>query len=189
MIYKALIYTALSISLISLMSLGATPESPEYVDFFLNKNPYLLTYKMTPRPWEPSDSSPENLAYEASLQSNAYFEDQNWVQIVRQDDFWNPTKGIGIGFSLHDELDSLPYRPDRVAMQFKDFLYGGQHFSQKDTANFSGIFNDINGDLKLEITEFENDTISGTFSGVLLSGSGKMAHLESGKFRIGLHRR
>jgi hypothetical protein len=170
--------------------LSTDPEPvADFVQFQFNKQEYFFTEKITPRPLEPSDNDPQLLGYEAEMESSLYYHDQNWVQIIRQDDMWNPHFGIGIGFEMHLPFDSLPYRPEKIAIQFKDFQFGGQHFSRKDTANYSGIYNDINGDLKLEITEFEGDTIAGNFSGVLLSGSGRMAHLEAGTFRIGLHRK
>jgi hypothetical protein len=161
---------------------------PEFVRFRFNKKAYFFTEKITPRPLDPS-SDRELMALEAERESGLYYTSQNWVQIIRQDDRWNPHFGVGLGFELPMPLDTLPYRPQKIALQFKDFLFGGQHFSRKDTANFSGVYDDINGDLKLEITAFEGDTITGTFSGVLLSGSGRMAHLEEGSFRIGLHRK
>jgi hypothetical protein len=163
-------------------------EPTEFVRFRLNKQDFDLDHRMTPRPLEPSDE-PEELAQQAEEESNLFLRDQHWVQIIRQDDLWLPNKGIGIGFSFDTEVDTFPYRPEKMAIQFKDFAYGGTHFSKRDTANFSGVYNQINGDLKLEILSFQDDTIQGNFSGVLLSGSGRMAHLEEGSFRVKLYRK
>ena len=163
-------------------------EQPEFVSFRLNGGTYTLSEKITPRPLEPSDEDPELLAIEAEEESSRLFEEQNWVQIVRQDDRWLPNYGLALGFSFDPKVDTFPYHPEKVAIQFKDFLFGGQHFSRRDTANFSGLYNDYSADVKFEVIDFQSDTIVGKFSGVLISGSGKMAYLEDGAFRVRLFR-
>jgi hypothetical protein len=171
------------------VSVLTEPEQNDYVYFRFHKQAFELTNQITPRPLEPSDLDPESVVLTAEQESNMLYQEHHWVQIIRQDDRWNPRFGIGIGFRYDNPVDTFPYRPDKAAIQFKSFEYGGQHFSQKDTANFSGIFNAISADVIIEITGYQADTISGTFKGVLISGSGRMAHLENGTFRIGLEKK
>lgn len=187
-------YTTFLLALALCLFPSATPpllvtdDQVEHLSFHLNRQPYHLNEKITPRPLEPSDD-PEALAVEAEEESNLWLEDQDWVQIIRQDHRWNPTVGIGIGFSFSADIDTFPYQPEKVSIQFKDFTFGGTHFSKRDANNFSGVYNNISADIKLEVLSIENDTIEGVFSGVLISGSGKMAHLEEGSFRVGLVRK
>jgi hypothetical protein len=160
----------------------------EILSFSLNGTHFSLQNGITPRPIEPSDDA-ELVAQQAEEESSLFLEQQAWIQIIRQDALWNPTNGIGIGFSYPVNNDTFPYIPEKVAIQFKDFQFGGTHFSPADTANFSGIFNNFSADIRLKVIEFQTDTIEGIFSGVLISGSGRMAYLEEGRFKVRLYRR
>jgi hypothetical protein len=177
-----------SILVVSILAAASMESLPEYISFTLNGQSFTFVEGITPRPLEPSDDDPELLIQEAQENSSAIIEDKAWVQIIRQNDKWNPTQGIAIGFEFDPTIDTFPYLSAKAAIQFKDFKYGGQHFSKKDTANYSGLFNDYNAEIRVEILDFQSDTIVGKFSGVLLSGSGKMAHLDDGNFRIRLYR-
>jgi hypothetical protein len=112
----------------------------------------------------------------------------NYVEIIRQDDPLHPTIGIALGFEFDEDNGEYPYTPARAVLQLKDFGWGGVEFSRRDTLNYTGVSNQVSDDLQIEVDGFENDTIWGRFSGVLVSGAGPMAAIDSGTFRVRLYR-
>lgn len=62
-------------------------------------------------------------------------------------------------------------------------------FSPRDTLNYTGVSNDVSDDLTIEILAFSHDTITGAFSGLLLSGAGPMAPIENGRFKVRVYRK
>ena len=120
---------------------------------------------------------------------NVFFEAENYVEIIRQDDKTQPSFGIAIGFEFSPGLDTLPYEIDQGVMQLKDFKFGGLQFSAQDSFNHTGVVNEFSQDFILIVTAFEKDTIEGTFKGVLLNGAGGLSHIENGQFRVGLMRK
>ncbi len=118
--------------------------------------------------------------------SNWFDSEKNYVEVVRQDDPLQPQLGVALGFEFDEENGDYPYTPSQAIMQLKDFGWGGLEFSRSDTMNYTGVSNNISDDLVIEIDGFQNDTIWGRFSGLLLSGAGPMAQIENGTFRIKL---
>lgn len=121
--------------------------------------------------------------------SNYYSPARQYIEIVRQDDPLRPRYGIALGFEFHDSITTFPYSPSRARLQFKDFAWGGVEFSQRDSFNFTGVTNDVSDDLTVRVDAFYGDTMVGRFSGLLLSGAGPMAQIDSGYFRVMLYRR
>lgn len=121
--------------------------------------------------------------------SNWYDAERHYVEIIRQDNPTRPTIGVALGFEFDEENGEYPYTPAFAVLQLKDFGWGGVEFSDRDTLNYTGISNDVSDDITVEVIDFQNDTITGRFSGVLLSGAGTMASIEQGTFRVRLYRR
>ena len=121
--------------------------------------------------------------------SNWYSPKSRYVEIIRQDDPWEPTIGMALGFEFNDSVSSFPYHPEYARLQIKNFKWGGVEFSQRDSSNYTGVSNAVSDDITVAIDGFSADTIYGRFSGLLLSGAGPMAPLDSGYFRVLLYRR
>jgi len=121
--------------------------------------------------------------------SNWFDAERHYVEIVRQDNPVRPTIGIALGFEFDEEVEEYPFTPAYAVLQLKDFGWGGVEFSPNDTLNYTGVSNDVSNDITIEILDFQNDTITGTFSGLLLSGAGPMAAIDSGTFRVRLYRK
>lgn len=121
--------------------------------------------------------------------SNIYYLDRQYVEIIRQDDPFQPHSGIALGFEFDELAEEFPYSPAFVTIQIKDFTWGGVEFSAGDTLNYTGVSNDVSDDVSLQVDSYQNDTITGHFSGLLLNGAGGMALLDSGIFRIRLLRK
>lgn len=116
--------------------------------------------------------------------SNWYSPARRYVEIIRQDHPIQPLYGLALGFEFSENVDSFPYKPAYARAHFKDFSWGGMEFSQLDSFNYTGVTNDVSHDLTLWILSFQNDTITGVFSGVLLSGAGPMLYVDSGQFCV-----
>lgn len=121
--------------------------------------------------------------------SNWFDAEKNYVEIIRQDHPVRPTIGVALGFEFDEENGEYPYTPAFAVLQLKDFGWGGVEFSSRDTMNYTGVSNAVSNDLTVEVLGFQNDTIIGRFSGLLLSGAGPMASLDSGSFRVRLYRK
>jgi hypothetical protein len=132
--------------------------------------------------------SEEFFIFSKDTMSNVFYEDRNYIEIIRQDDEIHPRIGIAMGFEFDERNGEYPYTPAVAVAQLKDFAYGGVAFEKRDTCNFTGVSNEVSNDITLEIDGFENDTIFGRFTGLLLNGAGKMAAIEEGKFKIHLVR-
>lgn len=61
-------------------------------------------------------------------------------------------------------------------------------FSRRDSSNFTGVSNEVSDDIAVQVDGLKNDTIFGRFSGLLLSGAGTMAPVDSGYFRVLVYR-
>lgn len=120
--------------------------------------------------------------------SNWYDPAAHYVEIIRQDDPLRPTVGLAMGFEFDEANGEYPYSPSRAVVQLKDFGWGGVEFSTRDTMNYTGVSDSVSDDLVLEIDGFENDTIWGRFSGLLVSGAGPMAGIDEGRFRVRVYR-
>jgi hypothetical protein len=120
--------------------------------------------------------------------SNWFDPEKQYVEIVRQDDVSRPEIGIALGFEFDEHNEEFPYTPAHAVIQIKDFKWGGVEFSPQDTMNFTGVSNAVSEDIQIEIDGFEQDTIWGHFSGLLINGAGAMATLESGTFRAKVYR-
>jgi hypothetical protein len=120
--------------------------------------------------------------------SNWFDPTADYVEIIRQDDPLQPSVGIALGFEFDEDNGEYPYTPARAVLQLKDFGWGGVEFSVRDTMNYTGVSNDVSEDLMVEVDGFQNDTIWGRFSGVLVSGAGSMAGIEEGRFRVRVYR-
>jgi predicted methyltransferase len=127
-------------------------------------------------------------AFSKDTISNIYFQGENYIEIIRQDNDENPRLGIALGFEFDENNGEYPYTPARAVAQLKDFAYGGVQFDQRDTCNYTAVSNEVSDDITIEIDDFKNDTIFGRFSGLLLNGAGKMAAIEEGQFKIHLVR-
>ena len=121
--------------------------------------------------------------------SNWFDAEKNYVEIIRQDNPAHPILGVAFGFEFDEENGEYPYTPAYAVFQLKDFGWGGVEFSNRDTLNYTGVSNDVSDDITLEVVDFRNDTITGTFSGVLLSGAGTMMPIEKGSFKARLYRK
>lgn len=121
--------------------------------------------------------------------SNWYSPSRQYVEIIRQEDSAQPRYGIALGFEFDEANGEYPYTPVHAKLQLKDFSWGGVEFSQADTLNYTGVSNEVSEDLLVEVFGFRNDTIFGQFSGLLLSGAGPMAQVDSGYFRVRVYRR
>ena len=121
--------------------------------------------------------------------SNWYSPTRRYVEIIRQEDSAQPRYGIALGFEFDETNGEYPYTPAHAKIQVKDFSWGGVEFSQADTLNYTGVSNDVSEDFQVEVLGFRNDTIFGQFSGLLLSGAGPMAVIDSGYFRVRVYRR
>jgi hypothetical protein len=121
--------------------------------------------------------------------SNWYSPSRQYVEIIRQEDSVQPRYGIALGFEFDETNGEYPYTPVHAKLQLKDFSWGGVEFSQADTLNYTGVSNEVSEDLLVEVLGFRNDTIFGQFSGLLLSGAGPMAQVDSGYFRVRVYRR
>lgn len=121
--------------------------------------------------------------------SNWFSPERNYVEIIRQDDPITPRIGIALGFEFDEENGEYPYTPAYAKIQVKDFRWGGVEFSISDTLNFTGVSNAVSDDLSVEVDGYRNDTIFGRFSGLLLSGAGPMAPIDSGYFRVCVYRK
>jgi len=121
--------------------------------------------------------------------SNCYFVKRSYVEIIRQDDPVHPKLGVAMGFEFDENNGEYPYLPAHAVLQLKDFGWGGVEFDPRDTFNYTGVSNAVSDDLQIEIDSFRDQTIYGRFSGLLLSGSDKMAELEQGKFAVKLYRK
>jgi hypothetical protein len=115
--------------------------------------------------------------------SNWYSPARHYVEIIRQDDPLQPRFGIALGFEFDGANAGYPYMPAFAKLQLKDFHWGGVEFSLRDSFNFTGVSNAVSDDIAVWVDGFENDTIFGRFSGLLLSGAGAMAPVDSGYFR------
>ncbi len=121
--------------------------------------------------------------------SNCFYINGNFIEILRQDHPMQPQCGIALGFEFHPDVDSFPYLPTRATVQFRDFRWGGVEFDAADTLNYTGVTNSVSDDIYFEVLSFRNDTVEGRFSGILLSGAGGMAQLDSGYFKARVYRR
>ncbi|MCB9307604.1 MAG: hypothetical protein H6565_13500 [Lewinellaceae bacterium] len=121
--------------------------------------------------------------------SNWYDTEKHYVEIIRQDDPVQPGIGMALGFEFDADNDTFPFTPSYAFLQLKNFAWGGVEFSPRDTLNYSGVTNEVSNDLTIEILQFSNDTITGRFSGLLLSGGGPMAPVTEGRFCARLYRR
>lgn len=120
--------------------------------------------------------------------SNWFSPERKYVEIIRQDDPLTPQYGIALGFEFDEDNGEYPYTPAFAKLQLKDFRWGGVEFSFRDTFNFTGVSNDVSEDLSIQVDGFVRDTIFGRFSGLLLSGAGPMAPVDSGSFRAYVYR-
>ncbi len=121
--------------------------------------------------------------------SNVFYQEKNYIEIIRQDFSMRPTVGVAMGFEFEEANGEYPYSPAHAVLQLKDFRYGGVMFEKRDSMNFTGVSNDVSDDLDIQIEGFENDTIFGTFQGLLINAAGGMAQVSDGKFRVRLVRR
>lgn len=120
--------------------------------------------------------------------SNWYNPTAHYVEFIRQDDAQYPTVGLAIGFEFDEENEGFPFTPAHAVLQFKDFTWGGVAFSTADTMNYTGVSNAVSEDILVEIDGFEQDTIWGRFSGLLVNGAGAMETIGQGYFRIRVYR-
>jgi hypothetical protein len=120
--------------------------------------------------------------------SNWYNPASNYVEIIRQDDPFDPGMGLAMGFEFDEEIEEYPFTPAHAVLQLKNFHWGGIEFSSRDTMNFTGVNNHVSSDLMIEVDGYRNDTIWGRFSGLLVSGAGPMASIEEGRFRVRVYR-
>lgn len=121
--------------------------------------------------------------------SNWFDPEKGYVEIIRQDNPELPTIGLAIGFEFDENNGEFPYTPAYGILQLKNFGWGGVEFGPRDTLNYTGVSNEVSDDLSIEILDFSNDTITGKFSGLLLSGAGPMAPIENGRFRARVYRK
>jgi hypothetical protein len=120
---------------------------------------------------------------------NCYYTSSNYVEIIRQDDALSPNIGLALGFEFDETNGEYPYTPAHAVLQLKNFTWGGLEFSTTDSLNYTGVSDSISDDLFIEIDRYQNDTISGRFSGLLLSGAGGMSQIDSGYFKVKLFRK
>lgn len=120
--------------------------------------------------------------------SNWYSRERTYVEFVRQDHATQPTLGVALGFEFDETFGEYPYTPQYARLQLKNFTWGGVEFSLRDTFNYTGVSNEFSDDLSVAVDYFDGDSIAGRFSGLLLSGAGPMAVLDSGTFAVRLTR-
>ncbi|MFN0014311.1 MAG: hypothetical protein ACKVU2_07150 [Saprospiraceae bacterium] len=121
--------------------------------------------------------------------SNVYTLSRRRVDIVRQDHPVVPHFGVALCFEFDEKNTGYPYFPASATIQFKDFSWGSVEFSSTDSCNFTGVTNEVSDDLSIQVDGYQNDTIFGRFSGVLLSAAGPMAELDNGQFRVLIYRK
>ncbi len=121
--------------------------------------------------------------------SNWFDPEKKYVEIIRQDNPVQPSIGMALGFEFDETNGDYPYTPAYGTLQLKNFGWGGVEFSPRDTLNYTGVSNDVSDDLTIEILAFSHDTITGAFSGLLLSGAGPMAPIENGRFKVRVYRK
>jgi hypothetical protein len=119
---------------------------------------------------------------------NRLINNRHYIEIIRQDDPVHPKMGLALGFEFDEENGTYPYTPSYAVAQLKDFSWGGVEFSKRDTFNYTGLSNNVSDDLTVELDSFIHDTIYDRFSGLLLSGGGPMATVDSGSFKVKLYR-
>lgn len=119
---------------------------------------------------------------------NRLINKRRYIEIIRQDDAVHPKIGLALGFEFDEDNGTYPYTPSYAVAQLKDFSWGGVEFSKRDTFNYTGLSNAVSDDLTVELDSFVHDTIYGRFSGLLLSGAGPMAVVDSGSFKVKLYR-
>lgn len=164
-----------------------TPPA-EYITYIFKGKNYLLTEPNTFDTTRFSIHSRINDGRFDTL-SNVFYEQKNYVEIIRQDFAIRPTVGVAMGFEFDETNGEYPYSPARAVIQLKDFRFGGVMFEKRDTLNYTGVSNDISDDLDIEIDGFEQDTIWGRFQGLLINGAGGMRDVTEGHFKIKLHRK
>jgi len=120
--------------------------------------------------------------------SNWFNPETQYVEIIRQDHPVQPSVGLALGFEFDEANADYPYTPAHAVLQLKNFGWGGVEFSPRDTLNYTGVSDAVSDDITIEILDFQNDTITGKFSGLLLSGAGPMATIEEGKFKVKVYR-
>lgn len=168
---------------------GVVPtDPPDGIFFHFKKRKMLLLHPMRNGK---SNFLPRGRFSDRKLDtlSNWFDAERNHVEIIRQDHPSQPTVGVAFAFEFDEENGEYPYTPAYAVLQLKDFGWGGVEFSPRDTMNYTGVSNAVSDDLTIEILDFQNDTLSGKFSGVLLSGAGTMASLDSGSFKIKVYRK
>lgn len=148
---------------------------------------YWLRYPMDAAPGI-SKPSWQDASARLDTMSNWYSRSRQYVEIIRQDHPATPTIGMALGFDYDETWGEPPYTPRYGRVQFKHFGWGGVEFSASDTLNFTGVSDAVSNDLSIEVVYFDGDSIAGTFSGLLLSGAGTMAMLDSGTFAVRLRR-
>jgi hypothetical protein len=164
-----------------------TEQPPEGIQFtFKNRQIFLTSIMKVGN----TAYFPRSRADDATLDtlSNWHSSSGKYVEIIRQDKAQQPAYGLAMGFEFDEDNGEYPYTPAHAVMQLKDFGWGGMEFSLLDTMNYTGVSNAVSDDIQIEIEGFEKDTIWGRFSGVLVSGSGKMASIEDGKFKARVYR-
>jgi hypothetical protein len=110
------------------------------------------------------------------------------VEIIRLDHPTAPALGFALAFEFDETNGNYPYTPSFVVAQLKSYRWGGVEFSSSDSLNYSAVSNDVSDDISMEVDSFIQDTIYGHFSGLFLNGSGGMGGVESGTFKVKLHR-
>lgn len=149
-------------------------------------------YALTSSPVRPSAAgrrSSVSRYMQRDSSASRYDLQENYVEIIRQDDPVHPHFGLAFGFDFDEDTQSWPYTPVSAVLQWKDFTWGGIEFGATDTLNYTGVNNEVSNDLTVEIDSFVNNTISGRFSGLLINGRGDMDRLDSGYFCVRLYRR
>lgn len=121
--------------------------------------------------------------------SNWFDTEKNYVEIIRQDHPFQPSIGVALGFEFDEVNGEYPYTSAYAVLQVKDFRWGGVEFSPDDTLNYTGVSNAVSDDLSIEVISYQNDTITGRFSGVLLNGAGQMREIERGTFKVRVFRK
>ncbi len=179
-----LLYTALAFCCFLGINSSGPPEG---IQFVFKSRTIALNYGMQrgkavyfPR------AQPDNARLDTL--SNYYRPSSSYVEIIRQDDPIDPSIGLAMGFEFDEENEGYPFTPAHAVIQLKNFRWGGIEFSARDTMNFTGVNNHVSNDLMIEIDGYQNDTIWGRFSGLLVSGAGPMASIEEGRFRVRLYR-
>jgi len=165
---------------------AAEPRTPNGIYFVFKDRAHWLRYGigLGKGPFgQPSRTTTAQL----DTLSNWYSRERMYVEIIRQDDPLQPTLGMALGFEFDESYGEYPYTPRFARLQLKNFAWGGLEFSKRDTFNYTGVSNAISDDLTVEVDFFSGDSIAGRFSGLLLSGAGPMAALDSGAFAVKLH--